>query len=112
MTHEVSRIGKSQQYGAARKAKMTSGVLLAAVSILGASLGVTTARSEVTVAGGTSTHDFSTKLAETKTTVHTNELKTNPPVSQKPVSKGFIMEKRPIDFFPPPRSGPQVKPKR
>jgi hypothetical protein len=106
MTRKVSRSGKSQQSGSVRKEKMASGALLAAVSILSASLGVTAAQSavEVTAAKGNSTHDFSTKLAETKTTVHTNELKTNPPVSQKPVSKGFIMEKPP--------SGPQQKPKK
>jgi hypothetical protein len=113
MTHEPSRNGKSQQSGSVRKEKMANSALLAVVSILSASLGVTAAQSavEVTPADGSSTHDLNTKLAETKTTIHTNELKTMPPVSQKPVSKGFKIEKRPDQFSPPPAPPPRPKPK-
>jgi hypothetical protein len=112
MTHEPSRIGKSRQSGFVGNEKIASSMLLAAVSILSVSLGVTASQSAVTVAGGSSTRDLSVKLAETKTTVHTNELKMNPPVSQKPVSKGMEYGKRPVDYSPPPPPGPQEKPKR
>jgi hypothetical protein len=109
MTRKVSRNGKSQQSGSAGKEKMANSALLAAVSILSASLGVTAAQSAVGVAAadGSSTHDLNTKLAETKTTLQSNHEKE---ISQKPVSKGFVYGKRPIEFSPP--SGPQVKPKR
>jgi hypothetical protein len=78
MTNELSRNGKSEQFAAVRKAKMTSGGLLAAVAILTASLGVTATQSavEVTAAGGT-------KLAETKAIhIENKQVKTNPPVSK------------------------------
>jgi hypothetical protein len=109
MTHEESRNGKSQQSGSVRKEKMANSVLLAAVSILSASLGVTAAQSavEVTAADGSSTHDFNTKLAETKKTIQSNQEK---PLSQKPVSKGFSFDQKRPDLFNPP--SPQVKPKR
>jgi hypothetical protein len=103
MTHEESRNGKSQQSGSVRKEKMANSALLAAVSILSASLGVTAAQSvvEVTPADGSSTHDFNTKLAETKKTIQSNPV------------KGIVRyEKRPDQFSPPSPSGPQVKPKR
>jgi hypothetical protein len=114
MTHEVSRNGKSQQSGSVRKERLSNSALLAAVSILSASLGVTAAQSavEVAAADGSSTHPFITRLAETKTTVHPNEVKTMPPVSQKPPNKGIHIEKRPIDFSTPSPSGPKEKPKR
>jgi hypothetical protein len=113
VTHQESRNGKSQPSGSARKEKIAGSALLAAVSILSASLGVTAAQSavEVTAADGSSTHDFNTKLAAT---IQSNQAKGhNPPVLQsdqkkgdpvgpKPVSKGF-------SFSP---SGPQAKPKR
>jgi hypothetical protein len=107
MTRKVSRNEKSQQSGSAGKEKMASSALLAAVFLLSSSLGVTAAQSavEVTAAKGNSTHGFSIKLAETKTTVHTNELKTNPTVSQKGVSKDFSWGSKP-------KPGPQAKPKR
>jgi hypothetical protein len=73
MTHVVSRNRKSQQSGSVRRDKMASSVLLAAVLILGSSLGVTAAQ-----------------VNQPKETV-----KTNPPVSQKPVSKGIHIEKGP-----------------
>jgi hypothetical protein len=111
MTHEESRNGKSQQSGSARKEKMAGSALLAAISILSASLGVTAAQSavEVTAAKGSSTHDFNTRLAEEfKPKLQNNQTKYDP-VRQKPVSKGILMEKRPFSINPP---SPQVKPKR
>jgi len=110
MRHEPSRIGKSRQSRSARKEKMANSALLAAVSILSISLGFTAAQAavEVTAAGGSSTHYFSTKLAETKIQ---SQVKTNPPVSQKPLSKGINIEQKRPDSFTPPKS-PQEKPKR
>jgi len=70
MTREESRNGKSQQSGSVRKEKMASSALLAAVLILSSSLGVTAAQ-----------------VNQPKETV-----KTNPPVSQKPVSKGIVRD--------------------
>jgi hypothetical protein len=114
MTHEASRNGKSQPSGSARREKMASSALFAAVLILGTSLGVAAAQLAVegTAADGRSTHHFSTRLAETKTTAHTNELKTNPlvktnpPVSKQPVSKGFVYGGSKS------KSAPQEQPKR
>jgi hypothetical protein len=119
MTDEESRNGKSQQSGSARKEKMANRALLAAVSILSASLGVTAAQSavEVTAAKGSSTRDFNTKLAAIdayKPKLQSNQIKGGtPPLGQKPVSKGTKIEmKRPIEYSTPSPSGPQVKPKR
>jgi hypothetical protein len=97
---------------------MANSALLAAVSILGVSLGVTAAQSavEVTAADGSSTHDFNTRLAidfdgNKKPKLQCNQDKCAP-VSQKGVSKGFEYggTKRP-DIFTPPKP-PQEKPKR
>ena len=110
MTHEESRNGKSQQSGSARKEKMANSALLAAVSILSASLGVTASQSvvEVTPADGSSTHDFNTRLAEEfKPKLQSNQEKPklqsnqDKQISQKPASKGILMEKRPELFHPP-----------
>jgi hypothetical protein len=111
MTHKVSRNGQSQQSGSVRKEKMANSALLAAVSILSASLGVTAAQSaaEVTAADGSSTHGFNTRLAIDFDGNKKPKLQSN---QEKPVSKGFVYGKRPDQFSPPSPSGPQAKPKR
>jgi hypothetical protein len=105
-------------------------LFLAAALILSLSPGVTPLQAgvEVSAADRNSTHDFGTRLAETKaihienSQVKTNPpvskgvtfnptpanplVKTNPPVSQQPVSKGFVYGGSKS------KSAPQEQPKR
>jgi hypothetical protein len=79
MTHDISRSEKSRQSEPPTHGKKVSGVLLAAVSALSVSLGVTAAQAagEIKTDGG-SAPEFSTKVAETQTTNQTNVKTTNP----------------------------------
>lgn len=65
MTHDASRGGRSPPSGPEKKQKKASSALLAAVSILSASLGVTAAQAagEIDAMDGGSAHDVNTKVA-------------------------------------------------
>jgi hypothetical protein len=79
---KVFRDGKSRRSGLVKDPKKGRPTLLAAISLLGASLGVTPVQSatETRAAEGSSARDSNTKVAET---VHVQsnllKIKTNPP---------------------------------
>jgi hypothetical protein len=68
MTHDASRDEEPHQSASSRKRKMASGVLLAVVSVLSASLGVTAARATgASNTDGASVPEFGTRVAAAET---------------------------------------------
>jgi hypothetical protein len=79
MTHKPSRGEKSRQSGSVSKQKKARGALHAAVSILGASLGVTAAQSagEIKPVDGASAGEFNTKVAAQNNQIKSNQFKSH-----------------------------------
>jgi hypothetical protein len=84
MTDDVSRGEKPLQSKSLINQKMPNSTLLAAVSVLSASLGVTAAQAagETKIEAGAA-REFSRKVAETQSTNQKKTVKTNNPVNPK-----------------------------
>jgi hypothetical protein len=84
MTDDVSRGEKPLQSKSLINQKMPNSTLLAAVSVLSASLGVTAAQAagETKIEAGAA-REFGRKVAETQSTTQKKTVKTNIPVNPK-----------------------------